>query len=137
MGSVSKGPDNKEPEGPDGKKEPDGKEPEGNAPDGKKEPDGKEPEGNAPDGKKGPEGKDWDKEPEVPGNPSKKPKLVTSYTPPESKEFSWEEAQARAVKCTSCKPKKSGPYVGQKGCRQCMGVHFELMRTRAPRKPIS
>ena len=104
-GPVSKGPDNKEPEGPDGKKEPDGK--------------------------------DGDKEPEVPGNPSKKPKLVTSYTPPESKEFSWEEAQARAVKCASCKPKKSGPYVGQKGCRQCMGVHFELMRTRAPRKPKS
>ena len=77
-GPVSKGPDNKEPEGPDGKKEP----------------DGKEPEGNAPDGKKGPEGKDGEKEPKMLKNLNEKPKLVTSYTPPESKEFSWEEAQA-------------------------------------------
>ena len=43
---------------------------------------------------------------------------------------SLEEAMARAERCPSCKPRKTGIYAGQKGCQKCMGSHFETMRTR-------
>ncbi len=31
------------------------------------------------------------------------------------------EALAKASKCTSCKPRKTGPFAGKKGCLKCMG----------------
>ena len=41
----------------------------------------------------------------------------------------FEEAQEAASKCSKCLPTKRG----SKGCRQCMGEWFEMVRTRAPR----
>ena len=45
---------------------------------------------------------------------------------------SLEEALARAAGCSSCSPRKTGPYAGQKGCPRCMGSWFESMRTKGP-----
>ena len=39
---------------------------------------------------------------------------------------SFDEAQEAAFKCTKCLPTKSGT----KGCRACMGEHFEDIRQR-------
>ena len=69
--------------------------------------------------------------------PGQKPgvlKRPRSYTPAAPKAFDWETAQARALTCPSCQPRKSGPYAGQKGCTKCMGQWFETMRTRAQPK---
>ena len=63
-----------------------------------------------------------DKDPDAAGKDSK---LVKG---------SLEEALARAIKCTSCKPRKTGPFEGSKGCKKCMGEHFETMRSRTVQK---
>ena len=47
---------------------------------------------------------------------------------------SLEEALSRAEGCKSRKPRRTGPYVGQRGCQRCMGSWFEYMRTRIPAK---
>ena len=63
-----------------------------------------------------------DKDPDAAGKDSK---LVKG---------SLEEALAKAIKCTSCNPRKTGPFEGRKGCSKCMGVHFETMRSRKVQK---
>ena len=45
---------------------------------------------------------------------------------------SLDDAMARALVCSKCKPRKRGDYAGQKGCTKCMGSWFQSMRTNKP-----
>ena len=74
------------------------------------------------------------KKPESQGEKPRGVKRTLSYTPAGPKSIDWETAQARALTCPSCVPRRSGPYAGQKGCSKCMGQWFEIMRTRAAPK---
>eukprot|EP00959_Pyramimonas_sp_CCMP1952_P029134 611111-Pyramimonas_sp.AAC.1 len=53
-----------------------------------------------------------------------KSKPIKDPTAVEPKHATFEEASAAAMACTKCLPCKDGP----KGCRDCMGEWFEVVR---------
>ena len=97
--------------------------------DGKGKGDQKDDEGEGNQKGEGDEGKGNQKDDEGKGNQKGEGLPEKGWT--KGKPVSLEHAEARAESCTSCKPRKTGPYAGQKGCAKCMGEYFQGMRSRA------
>ena len=94
--------------------------------DGKGKGDQKDDEGNQKG--EGDEGEGNQKDDEGKGN--QKGEGLPTKSWPKGPPVSLEHAEATAASCPSCKPRKTGPSAGQKGCTKCMGEYFQTMRCR-------